>query len=179
MGKYIGRESTYGIFSTQDLSSQANGTKQDFVLTYSVPDAAALLVVYSGSVLQPHADYSVINGGSEVSFDVAPQSGFSLYVTYLGKELSGSHNFTYSDGTAAAPGLSFADDLNTGIFRAAADTLGISTGGTERVRVQPTGAVRFVPLAADPGTGQAGDVYYNSTTNKLRVYNGTSWVDLH
>jgi hypothetical protein len=51
---------------------------------------------------------------------------------------------------------------------------------TERVRIKSTGSVRFVPLAADPSTGnEAGDVYYNSTSNKLRVYNGTSWVDLH
>jgi len=62
-----------------------------------------------------------------------------------------------------------------------ADIFTISTaGGAERVRVKATGAVRFVPLSADPSTGnEAGDVYYNSTTNKLRVYNGTSWVDLH
>jgi hypothetical protein len=62
-----------------------------------------------------------------------------------------------------------------------ADILTISTaGGAERMRVKATGAVRFVPLSADPSTGnEAGDVYYNSTTNKLKVYNGTSWVDLH
>ena len=62
-----------------------------------------------------------------------------------------------------------------------ADIFTISTsGGAERVRVKATGAVRFVPLSADPSTGnEAGDVYYNSSTNKLRVYNGTSWVDLH
>ena len=62
-----------------------------------------------------------------------------------------------------------------------ADIFTISTsGGAERVRVKANGAVRFVPLSADPSTGnEAGDVYYNSSTNKLRVYNGTSWVDLH
>ena len=46
-------------------------------------------------------------------------------------------------------------------------------------RVKRNGAVRFVPLASDPASGEAGDVYYNSTDNKLRVYNGTSWIDLH
>ena len=55
----------------------------------------------------------------------------------------------------------------------------LGTGNTERVRVKSTGAVRFVPLSADPASGEAGDVYYNSSTNKLRVYNGTSWIDLH
>jgi hypothetical protein len=46
---------------------------------------------------------------------------------------------------------------------------------TERVRVKTGGQMRFVPLAADPSGAEAGDVYYNSTTNKLKVYNGTAW----
>lgn len=53
-----------------------------------------------------------------------------------------------------------------------------STTGTVRAYVKDTGAVNFVPLASDPGTASAGDVYYNSGTNKLRCYNGTSWNDL-
>lgn len=53
------------------------------------------------------------------------------------------------------------------------------TGSTERARIKTTGQVRFVPLASAPSGAEAGDVYYDSGTNKLRVYNGTSWVDLH
>ena len=52
------------------------------------------------------------------------------------------------------------------------------SGGTERVRVKTTGQVRFVPLAADPAGAEAGDVYYNSSSNKLKCYNGTTWNDL-
>jgi hypothetical protein len=48
-----------------------------------------------------------------------------------------------------------------------------------RVNVKTTGQVRFIPLSADPAGAEAGDVYYNSSDNKLKVYNGTSWVDLH
>ncbi len=53
-----------------------------------------------------------------------------------------------------------------------------SATGTTRAYVKDTGAVNFVPLAADPTPAAAGDVYYNSGTNKLRCYNGTSWNDL-
>lgn len=49
----------------------------------------------------------------------------------------------------------------------------------ERIRVKASGQVRFIPLASDPGNAEAGDVYYNSSSNKLKVHNGTSWVDLH
>lgn len=48
-----------------------------------------------------------------------------------------------------------------------------------RVQVKPTGQVNFTPLATDPSPASAGDVYYNSATNKLRVHNGTTFVDLH
>jgi hypothetical protein len=52
------------------------------------------------------------------------------------------------------------------------------TAGLERLRIKSAGQLRFVPLASDPGSAEAGDVYYNSTTNKLRCYNGTAWNDL-
>ena len=33
-------------------------------------------------------------------------------------------------------------------------------------------------LATDPSNGVAGQLYYNTAVNKLRVYNGTEWVNL-
>ncbi len=44
-------------------------------------------------------------------------------------------------GTAAAPGYAFSGDTNTGIFGAAADQIGISTAGSERIRVDAAGNV--------------------------------------
>lgn len=57
--------------------------------------------------------------------------------------------------------------------------LQLRTNNAERMRIKSTGQVRFIPLSADPSGAESGDVYYNSSTNKLRVHNGTSWVDLH
>jgi hypothetical protein len=45
------------------------------------------------------------------------------------------------DGTAGAPGISFAADLDTGFFRPGNNLLGLSTGGVERVRVDASGNV--------------------------------------
>jgi hypothetical protein len=50
--------------------------------------------------------------------------------------------------------------------------------GAEVMRLKSTGSVRFIPLASAPASPEAGDVYYDSTTNKLRCYNGTTWNDL-
>jgi hypothetical protein len=54
-----------------------------------------------------------------------------------------------------------------------------NTGPTDRVSVKAAGQLRFIPLAADPAGAEAGDVYYNSGTNKLRLYDGSTWVDLN
>jgi hypothetical protein len=46
----------------------------------------------------------------------------------------------YPDGTVSEPGIRFADDLDTGIYRIGANILGIAAGGTERIRATTTGA---------------------------------------
>lgn len=56
------------------------------------------------------------------------------------RELDGT--MVIEDGTAGTPGIAFADDLNTGLFSAAADTLNISAGGTERAEFS-TSAIVF------------------------------------
>jgi len=47
------------------------------------------------------------------------------------------------DGTAAAPGISFANDLNTGIYRPGNDQLAITTNGTQKILVSSAGNVGF------------------------------------
>jgi hypothetical protein len=58
------------------------------------------------------------------------------------------------------------------------------TGGAflEKLRltydgVKITSLLNIVP-SAEPSSGVAGDVYYDSTSNKLRCHNGTAWNDL-
>lgn len=47
----------------------------------------------------------------------------------------------FQTGSAGAPGVTTVGDLNTGMFWPAADSIGLATGGTERVRVTSTGNV--------------------------------------
>jgi hypothetical protein len=68
------------------------------------------------------------------------------------RELDGT--LTIEDGTAAAPGLAFTSDLNTGLFRVGADQVAISTGGTSRLAVSTT-AVSST-LAVDHPLGAVG-----------------------
>ncbi len=63
-------------------------------------------------------------------------------------------------------------------FRKTDDGTAGGANPTDMMVIKNSGQVRFVPLASDPAGGETGDVYYNSSTNKLRVYNG-AWIDLH
>ena len=47
--------------------------------------------------------------------------------------------FTLEDGSASSPGLSFRDNLNTGIFSGSANEFNISTAGTERFVINSIG----------------------------------------
>jgi hypothetical protein len=81
-------------------------------------------------------------------------------------------------GTAVAPSVSIFGDEDTGTWSPAANTWAVSTGGVERLRVKSTGSVRYVPLATAPANPEEGEVYYDSTIKKLRLYDGTDWLDL-
>ncbi|RYZ99923.1 MAG: tail fiber domain-containing protein, partial [Proteobacteria bacterium] len=69
-------------------------------------------------------------GGSKV-FDVSSAG--------LVSPTTGGASVASANGTAATPTYSFAGDLGTGWFRAAASTLAASTGGTEKLRITPAG----------------------------------------
>ena len=99
------------------------------------------------------------------------------YVNY-GSSYSNAPFFTYQ---AYGSWESIGADSSTGTILSiggyrASQWAGITlhANGNEVMRVKQNGQVRFVPLASAPASPQAGDVYYDSTLNKLRVYT-TAW----
>ena len=60
---------------------------------------------------------------------------------------------TLEDGSASAPALGFRDDLNTGIFSSAADTLDITCGGTTRGSFSSSGLTVTGTCSATTLTG--------------------------
>lgn len=55
-------------------------------------------------------------------------------------------------GTAAAPAFTFVGDLGTGIYRAAASTLGFAAGGLGRMALGTTGNLALGGVTLSPGT---------------------------
>ena len=76
---------------------------------------------------------------------VLESDGTATFVS--GITISGGTNLTvsgtasFASGTVAAPGVTFVEDNNTGIYSPAADEFGIATGGTERMLIDSSGNV--------------------------------------
>jgi hypothetical protein len=85
---------------------------------------------------------------------------------------------TLPDGSASAPTLTNDGDTNTGIFFPAADTVGITTGGTERARVDSSGnlGLGVTPSAWSQGksveTGFVGNSLWSPGGNEIIVSQG-------
>ncbi|CAB5222899.1 hypothetical protein UFOVP371_40 [uncultured Caudovirales phage] len=72
---------------------------------------------------------------------------------------------TVQAGTSALPAITTTGDTNTGIFFPAADTVAVSTGGSERARIDTSGNVLVTNAAGlGYGTGAGGTV--TQATNK-------------
>ncbi len=99
---------------------------------------------------------------------------------YVGAVQSSSH-VALADGAVGTPALRFSSDPNTGLWRIAADTMGISAGGTEIARLlinvgipqiqsaQGTAAQPVYTFFSDPDTG-----FYNPGANQLAISAGGS-----
>ena len=54
----------------------------------------------------------------------------------------------------------------------------ISTSTTNNVAMQVPLNLKNLASAPATANSSAGDIYYNTTTNKVQFYNGTAWSDL-
>ena len=76
-----------------------------------------------------------------------------------------------ADGTASLPSVTNDGDLNTGIYFPAADTIGFTTGGTNRARISSSGiltdSITELTSAANVTIGKA--VIYKNTASAINA----------
>lgn len=89
----------------------------------------------------------------------AMQSAVGQWQTFLSTALAG----LFKDGTAAAPGIGFEDETNTGLFRKAAGQMGLAVLGVQRVLLSATGFKIDVPIT---GTAVQANSY-DATAGRL------------
>ena len=93
-------------------------------------------------------------------------------ITFYNGDVSSSQS-----GVRSSIESNAADSIGRGAY-ISFKTSSIASPLTESFRLNSTGSVRFIPTTTVSTSPSAGDVFYNSATDTLRLYNGTSWFDL-
>lgn len=153
------------------------GTVAAGIYKWVVFNAAHILTHNATSLILP-AGANITAASGDVGMFVSLGSGNWRCAHYTkASGLSISTVTAFQDGTAAAPSISFADDSNTGIYRAGADDMRLVTGGTARITVA-SAAVTIPTISSTAITGTTVTATnLNGTTSSLgaasaNTYNG-------
>lgn len=120
-----------------------------------------------------------LSGTNALSF----AAGGTLRLTVDTSAITATLAWLGADGSAGSPSSSFSADTNTGFYRVAADTIGVATNGTEKYRINSSGAIGIgganygtagqvftsngsaaSPTWEDAATGGGGSLVYVNTT---------------
>jgi hypothetical protein len=110
---------------------------------------------------------------SDLTALTTPASGDFLPIVDISEAAAASKNKSITieelmrgvpDGTAAAPGIAFETDPNTGIYSPGADQLAVATNGTQRLLINASGNVEI------KGTGTNSGAVFSNQDGRIGLY---------
>jgi len=160
VGLNVGSGKTLAVAGTLSLTGSLNGggTINNVAIGGTTAAAGTFTTVTATTVAATTGNITTVNaptvvGGSAVSStltlkstsgigtsdSIALKVGNNGATTAMTANTNG--NIEFGAGTAALPAITTTGDTNTGVFYPAADTVGVATGGTEKVRVASAGQI--------------------------------------
>ena len=97
---YIGRGIELGQHKKQEITT-GNGVLTSFAMDLNASQNS-LLVVYGNVIQEPGAGKAYTVTNTTITFSSAPAAGTSLYIIYLGQELTSVANPTTAEATSIA-----------------------------------------------------------------------------
>lgn len=158
---------------TFGLSGTTRATLATTGLTTTVPSLTA-----AGSASAPAYSYSgdANTGAYSVGADdLGFATGGTLRVDISTTSMTSTIPILGSAGSASAPSHSFSGDPNTGMYSAAADDLGFTSGGTLRLDLSTTAFTSTLPYRASAGSASAPSLSFSGNTN-TGIYNPSANV---
>ena len=126
MSSYIGKDPAYGVFGKQ--AETGDGATVAYTLSYTTADATQLIVSVGGVLQEPRSAYTINVAGSILTFTEAPATGSSIWIIWLGRQLTGPRMEADSI-TAQSSLVSLASDDTFVVYDE-------STGGLKKVEYQ-------------------------------------------
>ena len=168
-----------------DISSSFNGSTTSFALQVGgvTPDPFPRIpqncLISVGGVIQEPDDTGSKGfkfTGTNIVFSSAPGSGESFFGVILAGADYVNSGVNHPDGTLGAPSITFTDDLNTGFYRPAADTVALVSGGTKIAQFPTTQGSADKALITDGAGnlswGDAGGGAVGGGSDKVFIENG-------
>lgn len=166
------------------------GTTTTYTLDYSVANENDIRLVINNVIQRPGASYAYSATGTTLTLTSATLSTDTMYAVFIGRAVQtvtppANINIQLADGTAAAPSLNFANDTNTGIFRPTTDTIALTEGGVEGMRLNASGNVQFsgniglggtTPTTSGTGITFPGTQSASTDANTLDDYEEGTWT---
>ena len=143
-----------------DISSSFNGSTTSFALQVSgatpspFPKIPQNCLISVGGVVQEPDDTGTTGfkfTGTNIVFSSAPASGESFFGVILAGADYVNAGVNYPDGTLANPSITFTDDLDTGFYRAGANTVALVSGGTKIAQFPTTQGTSGYAMVTDGG----------------------------
>ncbi len=165
---------------------EANGTSDYFEVYYYTSTAGDLYVndsmanVFTGVLLSGGTGGGSGAGADDLGDHTATQN-LKLGNFYLSND-GGSEGLSIdTDGNSTFSGNVTATTFTgSGANLTDIPTAAISNGAitVDKVDFASSNGINIPQLTSDPVSGVAGQTYFNTTTNKLMFYNGSSWVEV-
>ena len=177
-------------YDTEDInyiSQKTEFTEDVFVYGKLYADLGGDLHTFTGNVdIDGHTNLDTVNIAgiatvTNIQIDNSSGSGISFLNDESKIQTGSSGHMLGIQGGATNMGgrIELRGGNDTGDIRMFAQ--GLTSTQVLRFRIDKGGQVIFQPMSQtdrDALTPVAGGVIYNSTTNKLQCYNGTTWNDL-
>jgi len=145
---YIGNTPAldYISYAVQNFTVTAGTTS--YALDYSVANENDIRLVINNVIQRPGVSFAYSATGTTLTLTSATQSGDTMYAVFIGRAVQtvlppANINIQLADGSVGSPSLNFANDTNTGIFRATTDEIALVEGGVEGMRLNASGNVQF------------------------------------